>query len=368
MAYERSTCGWPRRSDALMMICATALLLLARADHKNLARFSTCASCVEAGLGWSPKKRKCGGFANKICPSPRNVSGSFFGALPIVGEVPRIQWDPQDPHFAQTIARRRTPAVLTDPPVVSTWSAFKHWSTPGYLESKIGSGLVKFDQAYEENFLYFNNRHAWADRARLNDIEPGARLGPGKGEGWVVPATQIKMTLAMFHREANASWSTPGAVTRTTPQLCATENTPCDCPPGGRVRYGAAPRWSKWRTMRRGEERINCGNQVFGDPAPGVGKTCECRPHASRRGGRARPRWVYHSKALAGSHNNPWSPVLEDITPIHDFWVPPLPGGEWHHDHRTGSALPPQRHGTPGGLSQVESALRGVRAWRACSE
>ena len=70
--------------------------------------------------------------------------------------------------------------VLTDAPVATTWSAFRDWATPGYLESKMGPGLVKFDHAYEANFLYFNQRHEWADRARLNDIEPGARLGPGK--------------------------------------------------------------------------------------------------------------------------------------------------------------------------------------------
>jgi hypothetical protein len=41
------------------------------------------------------------------------------------------------------------------------------------------------------------------------------------------------------------------------------------------VRYGAEPRWSRWRKMRRREESVTCGNELFGDPYPGRGKRCQ---------------------------------------------------------------------------------------------
>jgi hypothetical protein len=94
----------------------------------------------------------------------------------------------------------------------------------------------------------------------------------------------------------------------------------CDCPPGGRVRYGAAPKWSRWRRMRAGEDAVACGNDIFGDPSPGVGKQCQCElPVTAVR--RERERWVYHSKALTASA--PWAPVLADVAPTNFFWIAP---------------------------------------------
>ena len=86
------------------------------------------------------------------------------------------------------------------------------------------------------------------------------------------------------------------------------------------MRYGAAPKWSRWRKMRRGEDAVQCGNDIFGDPSPGVGKQCQCElPATTQR--RERERWVYHSKALTSSA--PWAPVLADVAPVNFFWITP---------------------------------------------
>jgi len=31
-------------------------------------KYKTCETCVGAGLGWSPQKKKCGGYSTKVCP------------------------------------------------------------------------------------------------------------------------------------------------------------------------------------------------------------------------------------------------------------------------------------------------------------
>ena len=87
------------------------------------------------------------------------------------------------------------------------------------------------------------------------------------------------------------------------------------------MRYGAAPKWSRWRKMRRGEDAVPCGNDLFGDPHPGVGKQCQCELPATAGPRRERERWVYHSKALTASA--PWAPVLGDVAPLTFFWVAP---------------------------------------------
>ena len=87
------------------------------------------------------------------------------------------------------------------------------------------------------------------------------------------------------------------------------------------MRYGSPPKWSRWRKMRRGEDDVQCGNTLFGDPYPGVGKVCQCEPPAADRPRRQRQRWVYHSKVL--NAKAPWAPVLGDVTPFTFFWVAP---------------------------------------------
>ena len=223
---------------------------------------------------------------------------------------------------------RRTPVLLIDAPAGNKWPAFERWAEPGYLERKIAEP-IKFAKSYTPTFLYFSKLHAWATQARETGVQPGERLGPEHGN-WLVPAQDIKMTLATFHRESNASaWGGGGEAGKLPPSFCATENQPCDCPPGGRVRYGAAPNWSKWRKMRKTEEFVICGNKIFGDPSPGAGKSCQCKlpPAAAVPPPRSKPRWVYHSKCIAGqaTKQDPWVPVMDDIdvTRTADFWVPP---------------------------------------------
>ena len=34
----------------------------------TFAKLHTCKACVDAGYGWCPNRRKCGGFATEGCP------------------------------------------------------------------------------------------------------------------------------------------------------------------------------------------------------------------------------------------------------------------------------------------------------------
>jgi len=56
-------------------------------------------------------------------------------------------------------------------------------------------------------------------------------------------------------------------------QKCADEGGTCMCT--GNVRYGTG---TTWTAVKSASISIGCNNQVFGDPAVGVGKSCECVP------------------------------------------------------------------------------------------
>jgi len=47
--------------------CILAAAAVALASAGPFDKYKDCAECTEAGFGWCPKARKCGGFANKSC-------------------------------------------------------------------------------------------------------------------------------------------------------------------------------------------------------------------------------------------------------------------------------------------------------------
>ena len=51
---------------ALALVVVSHALVFTAAKPSD---FRTCAECIEGGFGWSLKKGKCGGFANKDCPA-----------------------------------------------------------------------------------------------------------------------------------------------------------------------------------------------------------------------------------------------------------------------------------------------------------
>ena len=89
---------------------------------------TSCSSCIAAGLGWSVKKAKCGGYANRQCPEETppppaplrrppaataqqqhqtaaatepepEGAAELYGRLPVVGQIARMAWDHSDPDF-----------------------------------------------------------------------------------------------------------------------------------------------------------------------------------------------------------------------------------------------------------------------------
>jgi hypothetical protein len=189
----------PPHSLLLLLMLGLSAMAPVAPGGKRFDGLTTCAACVDAGFGWSLKKSKCGMFANRDCggstaadssgaSAPAAASGgapapppprSYLGELPIVGTVPRMKWDLSDPNFATTLARRRTPVVLTDSPASAAWRGFDRWAEPGYLEQQLTEPL-NFAKSYDPNFMYYNKRHGWAEEARRIKAAPAQRLGAAK--------------------------------------------------------------------------------------------------------------------------------------------------------------------------------------------
>lgn len=72
---------------------------------------------------------------------------------------------------------------------------------------------------------------------------------------------------------------------------CALEGEMCACE-GGRVRYGKGSSWTEWEEIEElvkaypndvSEDKILCENNVFGDPAKGQIKVCQCEVRTEAR-------------------------------------------------------------------------------------
>ena len=75
--------------------------------------------------------------------APQCNAGLFYGSLPISGDVPRVQWDLNDPDFASKVIAAATPVILENTPPTLQWPAFtdRPWSTD-YIRSKLGGQVV----------------------------------------------------------------------------------------------------------------------------------------------------------------------------------------------------------------------------------
>ena len=183
----------PPHSLLLLLMLGLSAMAPVAPGGKRFDGLTTCAVCVDAGFGWSLKKSKCGMFANRDCggstaadssgaSAPAAASGgapappprSYLGELPIVGAVPRMKWDLSDPNFATTLARRRTPVVLTDSPASAAWRGFDRWAEPGYLEQQLTEPL-NFAKSYDPNFMYSTS--GTAGRRRLGGSRRPLRSG-----------------------------------------------------------------------------------------------------------------------------------------------------------------------------------------------
>ena len=68
-------------SGMLWVVGALALALLTESSSRPpFTQYADCASCVGAGFGWSVKKGKCGGYANKDCPPAEQEQQVCFAA------------------------------------------------------------------------------------------------------------------------------------------------------------------------------------------------------------------------------------------------------------------------------------------------
>ena len=81
------------------------------------------------------------------------------------------------------------------------------------------------------------------------------------------PAPGVGKTCAVM---PVATTTVPPTTTATTWTQCANEGGTCSVPGTRQVRYGTTDKWV-YKTITTS---VVCGNGVFGDPAPGVGKTC----------------------------------------------------------------------------------------------
>ena len=64
------------------------------------------------------------------------------GVLPVVGRVPREEWDYDNPNFRDELALRTTPVIMTNSPVAS-WKAVTEWDLKSIVD-KVGKDTVVY--------------------------------------------------------------------------------------------------------------------------------------------------------------------------------------------------------------------------------
>jgi len=114
-----------------------------------------------------------------------------------------------------------------------------------------------------------------------------------------------KMGAAFFNRmhltgKGCGGWDMQYESTCITPaqwKECSAQGGNCHCP-GGMVRYGDKSRYAPAKSV---STSIHCNDNVFGDPAPGVAKKCECSNGGNLGGHSCKVR--YTSCQLARGRN-----------------------------------------------------------------
>jgi hypothetical protein len=96
--------------------------------------------------------------------------------------------------------------------------------------------------------------------------------------------------------------------------ICAYEGQPCEC--AGNVKYGA-PHMKKWSAEKPVKSSVLCSVDIFGDPAPGMSKSCYChRTHYEltlheNSGSLLQESWIFTLRFLA---HMKWLPFTGDRT------------------------------------------------------
>ena len=118
--------------------------------------------------------------------------------------------------------------------------------------------------------------------------------------GHVVPYILHLGSMPLDHVAVDTSWmvlTQTGGVNAT---VCADEGEHSHCFCSGRVRYGARnpDRWSVWLRV---QTSTVCSSAVFGDPAPGTAKTCECEASVFVLGSPLAPSGEPNSEPIGGA-------------------------------------------------------------------
>ena len=190
---------------AARLLGALALLAEIGAAGK-FDHLTSCSSCIAAGLGWSVKKAKCGGYANRQCPEETPPPAQqqqhtaaatepepegaveLYGRLPVVGQIARMAWDHSDPDFATTLAAAAQPAVLSGSPHLKAWSAVGKW-TPGWLASQMRDTKLNFQHNEEDgNFMFFRDH--------------GVDKYNSSVSAWSAPSSVKMMSVSQFNKAA----------------------------------------------------------------------------------------------------------------------------------------------------------------------
>ena len=85
-----------RLGAVLGAVLAASIFVEQAGSPKPHAQFTTCRGCVSAGFGWSEKKQRCGGFANKEC-APAAAAAAAAAAQPAAGAAAEVCSDPAVP-------------------------------------------------------------------------------------------------------------------------------------------------------------------------------------------------------------------------------------------------------------------------------
>jgi len=140
------------------------------------------------------------------------------------------------------------------------WNRYQQESSRG---GKGGKGTEKYETVWQHDVNAF-----WKGAHQAKDATKSA-YGAASSLGSKVGGELSSDASSIASRMESATKSVAGEQSHT----CANEHGTCAC--NGTVKFGVGNKWSQ---PQRISGSIQCSDSVFGDPSPGVAKTCVCGP------------------------------------------------------------------------------------------
>jgi len=206
-------------------------------------------------------------FFDPASPNNISTSGKYLEIIP----------DPNIPPKGTFIGCfKTTPNAIVDPT-----SSFEAGTDSEYNKcSRKAQTFGKNTFGIQNNICYMtNNLDAIVNNGRSNECTFNDGLVVGNANS-VGVYSMTNYSLLNYYKDAqsvcnNLSCYSTNTASKPTTKECANENGTCTLPAGiNTIYYGAGSSFKTIKTINGNGYSIPCGSSTFGDPSPGVTKTC----------------------------------------------------------------------------------------------